>query len=270
VSPRHEAGDGGDLRGILEDVASGALPVGDALGLLPLLQVAQLEHFARLDVGRAARKGVPEVVYSPGKSDAVLEAIVRSFLAEGGLALVSRLTPSRAVALTAALSEENARVSYDPSSGVFEASAPGYEPPRTTGAVGILTAGTSDIGVAEEAALVARHMGCRVLHAYDVGVAGIHRLLEPLTEMMKARVAAFVVVAGMEGALPSLVAGLVDVPVIGVPKSGGYGVGGDGTAALYSMLQSCSPGLVVVNVDNGIGAGAAAALIARRGATQET
>lgn len=268
MSPHHHGSDGRGVREILEDVSSGALPVSEALDLLPLLQIAQLEQFARLDVGRAVRKGVPEVVYAPGKTDMALEAIVRAFLTEGGLALVSRLAPPRADLLRAALDGENCTISYDPSSGVFEAVAPGYEPPRGVGTVGVLTAGTSDIGVAEEAALVARHMGCGVLQAYDVGVAGIHRLLEPLTQMLRARVAAFVVVAGMEGALPSLVAGLVDVPVIGVPKSGGYGVGGDGTAALHSMLQSCSPGLVVVNVDNGIGAGATAALIARRGATE--
>lgn len=267
MNPHHGQG-GGDTRRILARVAAGELAVDDALDLLPLLQVAQLEDFARLDVGRAARKGVPEVIYSPGKSDAALAAIVRSFLAEGGLALASRLAPARAETLRAALAGLEVDISYDPSSGVFEASAAGYEPPPRAGVVGVLTAGTSDIGVAEEAALVARHMGCRVLHAYDVGVAGIHRLLGPLTEMMQARVAVFVVVAGMEGALPSLVAGLVDVPVVGVPKSGGYGVGGDGVAALYSMLQSCSPGLVVVNVDNGIGAGAAAALIARRSAPE--
>jgi len=103
-----------------------------------------------------------------------------------------------------------------------------------------------------------------VLRGYDVGVAGVHRLFEPLTRMVEAKAAVFVVAAGMEGALPSVVAGLVDVPVIGVPTSTGYGLGGDGTAALYSMLQSCSPGLVAVNIDNGVGAGAAAGLIARK------
>lgn len=261
-------GDGRGVREILEAVSSGSLPVSEALDMLPLLQVAQLEQFARLDVGRAARKGVPEVIYAPGKTDSALEAIARTFVVEAGVALVSRLTAPRAGLLREALAADAAAISYDPSSGIFEAAAAGYEPPRDRGTVGVLTAGTSDIGVAEEASLVARHMGCRVLPAYDVGVAGIHRLLEPLTEMLQAGVAAIVVVAGMEGALPSIVAGLVDVPVIGVPKSGGYGVGGDGTAALYSMLQSCSPGLVVVNVDNGIGAGAAAAMIARRGGTE--
>src|SRR5665811_2129597 len=158
---------------------------------------------------------------------------------------------------------------YDPGSGLFQAWTGDYRAPEGRGCIGILTAGTSDVGVAEEAATVARHMGCRVLRGYDVGVAGVHRLLEPLAEMVETGVGAFVVVAGMEGALPSLVAGLVDVPVVGVPKSGGYGVAGDRTAALYSMLQSCSPGLVVVNVDNGVGAGAAAALIARGAAASD-
>jgi pyridinium-3,5-biscarboxylic acid mononucleotide synthase len=134
----------------------------------------------------------------------------------------------------------------------------------------VLTAGTSDIPIAEEAVLVARQMGCRIERGYDVGVAGVHRLLEPLLRMVEARADVVVVVAGMEGALPSVVAGLVDVPVIGVPTSTGYGFGGDGTAALCSILQSCSPGLVAVNIDNGVGAGAAAALIARQGVSAAT
>jgi NCAIR mutase (PurE)-related protein len=154
--------------------------------------------------------------------------------------------------------------SYDPSAGVLSAHAPKYRPPEPGGCVGLLTAGTSDIPVAEEAALVISHMGCRIERGYDTGVAGVHRLLEPLKRMIESGADVLVVVAGMEGALPSVVAGLVDLPVIGVPTSTGYGLGGDGTAALYSILQSCSPGLVAVNIDNGVGAGAAAALIARR------
>lgn len=256
-----------EVRTILEGVASGALGVEDALAKLPLLQVSRLGEFARLDLGRAARKGVPEVVYAPGKTDEALLDIVRSFLNERGMALVSRLAPERAATLSDGLdvapgSETELR--YSPVTRVFEAWTAAYRRPVDNGVVGILTGGTSDVGVAEEAALVAAHMGCRVLRAYDVGVAGVHRLLEPLSEMIRERASVLVVVAGMEGALPSLVSGLVDVPVIGVPKSGGYGLGGDGTAALYSMLQSCSPGLVTVNVDNGVGAGATAGLIARR------
>jgi hypothetical protein len=133
--------------------------------------------------------------------------------------------------------------------------------------VGVLTAGTSDVPVAEEAALLCREMGCTVYTAYDVGVAGLHRLFEPLRLMLdEAQVDVLIVVAGMDGALPSVVAGLVDVPVVGLPTSIGYGVGGGGMAALYSMLQTCAPGLSVVNIDNGIGAGAVAGLIANRAA----
>jgi pyridinium-3,5-biscarboxylic acid mononucleotide synthase len=276
-----------DLRSILEAVAAGRVGVEEGMRLLPLLEVAALGEFARLDVGRHLRKGVPEVVYAPRKTDSALAAIVRELLVQNGMALVSRLTPERFGALEpvflrpvvpasfrgaegetraaeAGPSAASPVVSYSPEAGTLEITLPGYRLPGHAGLVGILTAGTSDIAVAEEAALVARHMGCEVERAFDVGVAGVHRLLEPLARMMRAGADALVVVAGMEGALPSVVAGLVDVPVIGVPTSTGYGLGGDGTAALLSILQSCSPGLLAVNIDNGVGAGAAAALMARR------
>lgn len=282
-----------DLRSLLESLAAGDTGLDDALQRLRLLQIAELEGFARLDTHRTLRKGVPEVVYAKRKSDAALEAIVRRFLTDRGLALVSRLEPARAEKLRAALldgsmvtGEADAAgkppavadsgdrppavadfvFSYDADAGTLAVRSPAYRPPQTRGCVGLLTAGTSDIPVAEEAALVMEHMGCRVERGYDVGVAGIHRLLGPLTRVLETGADVIVVVAGMEGALPSVVAGLVDVPVIGVPTSTGYGLGGDGTAALCSILQSCSPGIVAVNIDNGIGAGAAAALIARQAA----
>jgi NCAIR mutase (PurE)-related protein len=132
------------------------------------------------------------------------------------------------------------------------------------GVVGILTAGTSDIPVAAEASLAAAEMGATVLEAWDVGVAGLHRLVAPLERFATARTDVIVVAAGMDGALPSVVAGLVDIPVIGLPTSVGYGLGAGGVVALTTMLQSCAPGLVVVNIDNGIGAGTTAALIANR------
>jgi len=137
-------------------------------------------------------------------------------------------------------------------------------PPESGGVVGLLTAGASDAPSADEAAWVAREMGCRVVRADDVGVAGLHRLEAPLRTLRDEGVDAVVVAAGMDGALPSVVAGLVDVPVIGLPTSIGYGLGGGGVAALLSMLQTCAPGLVVVNIDNGVGAGATAALFANR------
>jgi NCAIR mutase (PurE)-related protein len=260
-----------DLRRLLEELVAGDLGLEDVLQKLRLLQVTQLGEFARLDINRELRKGVPEVIYALRKRDEDLEAIVRRFLADRGLALVSRLEPERAERLRGVLTEgtegriDGLTFTFDPAAGVLAAHTADYHAPEPGGCVGLLTAGTTDIPVAEEAALVVSHMGCQVERGYDTGVAGVHRLLEPLTRMIRSGADALVVVAGMEGALPSVVAGLVDVPVIGVPTSTGYGLGGDGTAALYSILQSCSPGLVAVNIDNGVGAGAAAALIARRG-----
>jgi hypothetical protein len=130
--------------------------------------------------------------------------------------------------------------------------------------IGIMTGGTSDIPVAEEAKAIAEEMGCEVITAYDVGIAGFHRHLQPLKRMIKEDVDAIIVVAGMEGALPSVVSSLIDIPVIGVPTSCGYGLGGKGIGALITMLQTCSPGLCVVNINNGVGAGALAALIAHK------
>jgi NCAIR mutase (PurE)-related protein len=273
-----------DLRRLLEGLVAGDMGLEDVLLKLRLLQVTQLGEFARLDTNRDLRKGVPEVIYAPRKSDPDLASIVRHFLADRGLALVSRLEPDRAEVLRRALmggpetdscdeglTEKGAvapvaglSFDYNSSAGVLAASTPSYRPPEKRGCVGLITAGTSDIPVAEEAALIIVHMGCELERGYDTGVAGVHRLLEPLTRMVEKGADVLVVAAGMEGALPSVVAGLVDIPVIGVPTSTGYGMGGDGTGALYSILQSCSPGLLAVNIDNGIGAGAAAALIARR------
>jgi pyridinium-3,5-biscarboxylic acid mononucleotide synthase len=136
--------------------------------------------------------------------------------------------------------------------------------------VGVITAGSSDAPIAVEASLMAREMGIEVTIVRDVGVAGIHRLVEPLEQLMAEDVDAIVVAAGMDGALPSVVSGLVPVPVIGLPTSIGYGYGGEGVGALMAMLQSCAPGLAVVNIDNGIGAGATAALIANRAAAMRT
>lgn len=252
-----------DLRRLLEGLVAGESGVDDVLERLRLLQVSHLGDFAKLDLYRDLRKGVPEVVFASNKTDQQLEAIVQRFLESRGLALVSRLEAARAAQLRAAVGGE-VDFDYSEAAQVLAIRGPQYKFPEERGCVGILTAGTSDIRAAEEAALVVRHMGCRLETAYDVGVAGVHRLLEPLTMIIEAKADAVIVAAGMEGALPSVVAGLVDIPVIGLPTSTGYGLGGDGIAALYSILQSCSPGLMAVNIDNGIGAGAAAALIARR------
>jgi pyridinium-3,5-biscarboxylic acid mononucleotide synthase len=261
-----------ELRRLLEELVTGEATLDETLQKLRLHQVVHLGDFARLDTNRDLRKGVPEVIYASRKSDADLEAIVRCYLAEKGYALATRLGPERADTLRRTLTgaPEGGRgpvagltLVYQERAGTLAAYTSDYRPPEEGGCVGLLTAGTSDIPVAEEAALMITHMGCRLEKGYDTGVAGLHRLAEPLTRMLEGGADVLVVVAGMEGALPSVVAGLVDVPVIGVPTSTGYGLGGDGTAALYSILQSCSPGLLAVNIDNGVGAGAAAALIAR-------
>ena len=145
----------------------------------------------------------------------------------------------------------------------------GYKFKMGNGRVGLMAGGTADIPVAEEARRTMELLGCKVIAAYDVGVAGMHRLFAPLEKMLKEKVACIVVVAGMEGALPTVVKSLVDIPVIGVPTSVGYGYGGKGESALMTMLQSCSPGLVVVNIDNGFGAACAAVLIAKQSKNNE-
>lgn len=215
----------------------------------------------RLDFDRETRKGIPEIVLAEVKTDEQVLSIVRAFVASNGRAVVTRLRPETLTLLEA---DFPGMVDARPAARAAAIHAHGYERPSSGGHIGILTAGTSDIPVAEEARLVAEEMGCRVTTLYDVGVAGLHRLLSPLRELLASDVAALVVCAGMDGALPSVVSGLSPVPVIGVPTSIGYGAGGKGRAALLAILQTCAPGLVAVNIDNGTGAGATAALIANR------
>ena len=222
------------------------------------------ELAGRPDLGRESRKGVPEVILAETKADADLVGLVRAFLERRGRAIVSRVTVPQGVLLRSEFADV-AIEEYGRGRTVVLRGT-GGEAPAAGGRVGVLTAGTSDVPVAEEAAVVAREMGCYVKSAYDVGVAGIHRLVGPLREMLEEDVDALIVAAGMDGALPSVVAGLAPVPVIGLPVSVGYGMGGKGEAALLSMLQTCAPGLSIVNIDNGVGAGAVAGMIARRAA----
>ncbi len=220
-----------------------------------------------VDPLRDLRTGVPEVVLAEGKTDEQLQATVALLLEQRGRVLLSRLDAERCAALGAAFPGIEMRTS--PSFRTAVLWRPGSEPPATGGRVGILTAGAADLAAAEEARLVAEELGCSVRLVGDVGVAGLHRLVPALREVVEEWDAdVLIVAAGMDGVLPSVVAGLVDVPVIGLPTPVGYGFGGAGVAALQSMLQTCAPGLVVVNIDNGIGAGAAAAKIANRCAAQ--
>ncbi len=220
--------------------------------------------FARPDFDRWRRKGVPEVILSDRKSVEDSLTIARQFLANEGRAILSRVPEALEVRLRGELAAE-ATFEWYPGARAAVLRRLGTARPESGGRVGILTAGTSDIPRAEEAVLVCQEMGCQVYTVYDVGVAGLHRLFEPLERLLEEdQVDVIVVAAGMDGALPSVVSGLVPVPVIGLPTSIGYGLGGGGITALLSMLQTCAPGLTVVNIDNGIGAGAVAGLIANR------
>ena len=216
----------------------------------------------RPDPEREQRKGVPEVIFGESKEVGQVIAMARRLLESTGRTIISRVRPEAIPSIQEVFQSSTVRL-YE-ASRIVVIYMPDYERKRTGGRVGIISAGTSDIPVAEEAAVMAEEMGCTVTCIYDVGVAGLHRLMHPLRELLESGVDAIVVAAGMDGALPSVVAGLVPVPVIGLPTSVGYGMGGKGVAALLSMLQTCAPGLVAVNIDNGIGAGSTAALIANR------
>jgi NCAIR mutase (PurE)-related protein len=216
----------------------------------------------RPDPGREQRKGVPEVIFGESKDVAKIIAMAQGLLKGSGRAIISRVRPEAIARLQEAFQEYT--VSVHEAARAVVIYRPDYVRRRTGGFVGVISAGTSDIPVAQEAALIAEEMGCQVTCIYDVGVAGLHRLVEPLRNLLSSGVDAIIVAAGMDGALPSVVAGLVPVPVIGLPTSIGYGLGGKGIAALLSMLQTCAPGLSVVNIDNGVGAGITAALIANR------
>lgn len=217
----------------------------------------------RVDPHREQRTGIPEIVFAENKTfRQVIDALI-SLASANGRAIASRVTDGQFRELDAYRDPEFSVTLY-PVARMAVLTRAGATPPAARGCIAVIAAGTSDIAVATEAAITAREMGCDVIEINDVGVAGLHRLVRPLRHAMAQGISAIVVAAGMDGALPSVVAGLVDVPVIGLPVSVGYGAGADGTSALLTMLQSCSPGVVVVNIDNGIGAGTSAALIARQ------
>lgn len=214
--------------------------------------------FATVDHHRQVRHGFPEVIFGEGKTPAQVRDIARAIVRRGSILLVTRATKRHFAAVRTRI--RTAR--YDPVARTITANTAAVEQ-RGRGTILVVTAGTSDIPVAEEARVTASVMGNRVETLFDVGVAGIHRLLLQSEKLRRASV--IIVVAGMEGALASVVGGLVDVPVIAVPTSVGYGANVGGFSALLGMLNSCASGVTVVNIDNGFGAGYAAALINRRG-----
>jgi len=241
------------LRKLLHGVASGETIIEEAMDQLSPAEVDL--GFARLDLDRKRRRGMPEVIFAPGKTSAQLVKIVGAMCAAGQDVLVTRATREQYDAVFQTF--HKARFHEAARCITVDVGAK----PAPFGLVAVVCAGTSDLPVAEEAALAARHLSANVERIFDVGVAGLHRLMPHLSLLKRAR--AIVVVAGMEGALPSVVAGLVDRPVVAVPTSIGYGSSFNGIAALLAMLNSCVPGVVVVNIDNGFGAGVAAGMINR-------
>jgi pyridinium-3,5-biscarboxylic acid mononucleotide synthase len=240
------------LRDLLARVQTGQASIDEALQSLKRLPFEDL-GFAKLDSHRALRKGFPEVVYCEGKRTEQVIAILQRMTQGPGPVLATRAAHGLFEAVQAAIPQ----MRYHDLARLII-----YEPqplPKRDGLILVVAAGTSDLPVAEEAALTADVMGNRVERVYDVGVAGLHRLLAHADKLMEASV--LIVVAGMEGALPSVVGGLVRRPVIAVPTSVGYGASFGGLAALLGMLNSCASGVTVVNIDNGFGAGYAASLM---------
>jgi pyridinium-3,5-biscarboxylic acid mononucleotide synthase len=245
---------------LLADVERGSVTPEAAVDRLASLPFEDLGH-TRVDHHRTLRVGLPEVIFAAGKTPGQTAQIFSSLAAHGTDVLATRVDPPTAATVLAS----HPAASYNPVARTVALRQSQFEPePARLGHIAVICAGTSDIPVAEEAAVTAETFGARVTRLFDVGVAGLHRLLAVREELGSAHVV--IVCAGMEGALPSVVGGLVSVPVIAVPPSVGYGASFAGAAALLGMLNSCSPNVAVVNIDNGFGAAYTAVLIARASA----
>ncbi|MFW9803274.1 MAG: nickel pincer cofactor biosynthesis protein LarB [Candidatus Thorarchaeota archaeon] len=251
-------------RDILEALSSGKISIDDAEKELRALALTQVGNIGMIDVSRQERCGVPEVIFAEAKPLENLISIVEVVIDKIGAVLLTRANRTKLDGLKKAHENLVFDVSgHEDHLTVLIHNNDWSDPPKS-GKIAIITAGTSDIAYSREAEALARIMGVEVLTFHDIGVAGIHRLIEPIGTIIEEGVDALIVFAGMEGALPTVIASLVDIPVIGVPVPTGYGHGGKGETALASMLQSCAPGLAVVNIGNGLGAGAVACLIAKR------
>jgi NCAIR mutase (PurE)-related protein len=251
-----------EIHEILEAVKIGKTSVSDAKKLLSLYSIEEVEGFAKIDINRRKRRGIPEVVYAETKELDEIKKITKKTLEKTNSMIISRIKKEDYPQITTYAKKLKVKIR----TGKNSSSLLLFKKPIKLqgGKVGIITAGTSDIGVAEESRLMCEAMNCKCITSYDVGVAGIQRIFPVLKEMIDGDVDCIIVAAGMEGALATLVSTLVDIPIIGIPTSIGYGYGEKGIAALASMLQSCSLGLSVVNIDNGIAAGGIAANIANR------
>lgn len=243
------------MKDILERLVSGELDVDEAEKLLKANNILEFDDIAKFDIKRSERTGFPEAVFSPSKDYEDLITIIRSYLEKSSQNLIiTKLSHERYERITEDLGKNSYIFDYNKRAQILIIRKEIIERDPIA-KIGIITAGTSDINIAEEARVIVEEGGCEAITSYDIGVAGIHRLFPQIAYMVGEGVRVFIVCAGMEGALPSVVAGLVDVPVIAVPTSVGYGVGEGGRVALDAMLQSCAPGIAVVNIDNGFGAG---------------
>lgn len=243
---------------VLDQVRIGALSPADALDRLSDLPYAEVAHAVgstMIDHHRELRTGVPEIVFGAGKTAEQIAAALRELARRAGGAIATRVEAGKLDALRALLPD----LAYHELARLVVLGAPAPRPAAAT--IAVVCAGTSDLPVAEEAALVAEFLGAPVIRVHDVGVAGVHRLLSRLDVIRSAAIV--IAVAGMEAALPSVLAGLIDRPLVAVPTSVGYGVSLDGLVALGTMLASCAPGITAVNIDNGVGAAVAAVRMAR-------
>lgn len=243
------------MREILEKLINEEIGIEECERLLKADTILEFDEVAKFDKSRSSRTGFPEAVFSPSKDYGDLLLIVKNYLDSENPEnlIVTKLSSERYEKLANDLDLDGFKLNYNKRAQILVIR--NKEVPKTLGKVGIITAGTSDINIAEEARVIVEEGGCEAITSHDIGVAGIHRLFPQIAHMIKEGVEVLIVCAGMEGALPSVVAGLVDIPVIGVPTSVGYGVGEGGVVALNAMLQSCAPGIAVVNIDNGFGAG---------------
>ncbi len=275
------------MRKILEKLLNGEIDIETCENLLKANTILELDGIAKFDNNRKIRTGFPEAILAQGKDYNDLLAIIKGYFDNkkndfNNSIIITRLDNDKYDKLKVDLAYLNEKFDFEynykakiliisnkiinnETNGdeINNESDTDFDSNENSKKIGIITAGTSDIPVAEEAKVIVEQGGCKAITSYDVGVAGIHRLFPQIAKMIEEGVCVIIVCAGMEGALPSVVAGLVDVPIIGVPTSVGYGIGGKGKAALYAMLQSCAPGLAVVNIDNGFGAGVFALTIAK-------
>lgn len=255
-----------EISDILLKFKNNEISIKDAQLQLSINNYELVSDIAKVDIHRMKRVGIPEAIIADCKTDEDVASIARVHLEKEGRVIITRVNEENYASLRSLAEETKSKIRWEKRARIIII---GDGLPCSGGKIGVISAGTADIPVAEEAKVIAQEMGCSVSVIYDAGVAGIHRLFPELTKLVKAGVDAIVVAAGREGTLPTIVSGLVDVPVIGVPVSTGYGAGGNGKAALLSMLQSCSV-LTVVNIDAGFTAGAFAARIANLAAKNRT